>query len=732
VVLSALSLGLLAGQAAAAETRVALVIGNAAYDHAPALANPVHDARGIAAALRRLGFQVEQGIDLDTTNMHLMLRRFAEQLQEADVGLFFYAGHALQVRGKNYLAPIDANLRKESDLLFEGIDLELILRLLEEQPRTSIVFLDACRDNPLARNLARTVGRTRSQMIGQGLAGVESGIGTLIAYATQPDSVALDGAGRNSPFTAALLEHIEVPGIEIRQMLSRVRRAVIDATERRQVPWDHSSLTGDFYLHPAALQAEEAQLAPPAAQPGRSGSDVVVWSVIQGSTNANDFRIFLQNYPESPFVPFAQSRLTALGAQPDTSGPSTAREASVVAPQAALEDQRAVEEQVAAAPAREAASEPSTLASENIAEPADAALAGQLEGPDAALAALLEEAASAAPALDIAPVDAPTTPAAAASEPSQEMDTAALTAPPAPADASQPPATVEQAQAVEQALGLSPDDWRAVQRALNALNHPAGPEDGLPGQQTRAALRAWQQATGSGPTGHLTGGQHARLLEQAAPQVALVVATGPMASSEDAPLHECDRLAGHPSDADRVGPGVAWEDLEPKRALAACATAMREHPDEARFQYQYGRALLRLGSADDARLWFRTTAEQGYVVAQRNVGHLYMLSLGVPRDDDEAATWYRRAAEQSDPRAQYLLGMMYLVGLGVARDDAQAVTWLRQAAEQGDRGAQFVLGWLYAQGRGVPRDLAEAAAWYRRAAEQGDRVASAALQRLPN
>jgi uncharacterized caspase-like protein len=211
------------GSLAAAESRVALVMGNTAYQHAPALANPLNDAVAMAAALRRLDFAVEEALDLDRRGMLEALRRFSGLLASADVGLFYYAGHALQVSGRNYLVPVDASLEREADLLFQAIDLALVLRLLEERPRTSIVVLDACRDNPLARSLARSMGRTRSQAVGRGLAAIESGIGTLIAYATEPDDVALDGEGDHSPFTAALLDHIETPALEIRQMLSRAR-----------------------------------------------------------------------------------------------------------------------------------------------------------------------------------------------------------------------------------------------------------------------------------------------------------------------------------------------------------------------------------------------------------------------------------------------------------------------------------------------------------------------------
>jgi formylglycine-generating enzyme required for sulfatase activity len=295
----------LAANPAWAETRVALVIGNAAYQHAPALANPINDASGVAAALRRLGFEVVEATDLDKSGMQRALHDFVRLLEDADVGLFFYAGHALQVDGQNYLAPVDAVLERRSDLEFEALEVELVLRLLQEGPETSLVFLDACRDNPLSRSLARSLGAARSQAIGRGLANVNSGIGTLIAYATQPDNVALDGKGHHSPFTAALLEHIETPGLEVRQMLSRVRRMVIENTAQHQVPWDNSSLTGDFFFLPP-----QPEQAPSSA--GAPTHDRMAWEVIKESQDPADFGTFLEAYPDSPMVPWAQRKVRTL------------------------------------------------------------------------------------------------------------------------------------------------------------------------------------------------------------------------------------------------------------------------------------------------------------------------------------------------------------------------------------------------------------------------------------
>jgi tetratricopeptide (TPR) repeat protein len=227
--------------------RVALVIGNGKYQFAAPLVNPPNDAADIAQALRKLSFDVVEGRDLDRPGMDNAIRQFGRKLDGADIALFFYAGHGLQVNGKNYLVPVDAKLERSGDLALDAVDIGNVLAQMEAEKRVNLVFLDACRDNPLARSLARSLG-TRSSAVGQGLASIQSAIGTMIAYATQPDNVALDGEGRNRPFTAALLKHIVTPGLEIGTLMKRVRADVIAATREKQVPWDHSSLIGDVIL----------------------------------------------------------------------------------------------------------------------------------------------------------------------------------------------------------------------------------------------------------------------------------------------------------------------------------------------------------------------------------------------------------------------------------------------------------------------------------------------------
>jgi len=229
--------------------RVALVIGNGAYVNANALPNPPNDAHAIAGVLREIGFDVVEGENLNRAAMENNLRDFLHRAANASIVLLFYAGHGMQVDGKNYLVPIDAKLAEASDLQFETIEIDKLLDQLGDPGHTNIILLDACRDNPLARSFASHLPATRSAAVAGGLAAYSAvGTGTLIAYATAPGQTALDGQGANSPFTTSLLHNIRTPGLEIRQVLTRVRAEVATETRNKQIPWDNSSLMGDVVL----------------------------------------------------------------------------------------------------------------------------------------------------------------------------------------------------------------------------------------------------------------------------------------------------------------------------------------------------------------------------------------------------------------------------------------------------------------------------------------------------
>ena len=229
------------------KTRVALVIGNADYKFGGRLANPVNDASDFANVVRKLGFEVIEGRNLDKRGMEEKIAEFARKLDKADIGLFFYAGHGIQVDGVNWLIPIDArveggDLRPERAAAVKSASTNItqVLSKMEAEQRVNLVFLDACRDNPFGRSTG--FGQAK------GLAPIQNAVGTLTAFATKPDHVALDGSGRNSPFTTALLQHMPTPGLEIGAVMKRVRVDVIKTTKGEQVPFDESSLISDVVL----------------------------------------------------------------------------------------------------------------------------------------------------------------------------------------------------------------------------------------------------------------------------------------------------------------------------------------------------------------------------------------------------------------------------------------------------------------------------------------------------
>jgi hypothetical protein len=229
-----------------AERRVALVIGNGAYRHAGALPNPRNDAADTAAALKRVGFETIVGLDVDRAGMEDAVIRFSRAAREADVAMFYYAGHAMQHGGINYLLPVDARLQDEADLR-RIIRVDEIVADLQLAKNLRILILDACRDNPLAEEFKRSIGSTRAVSLQRGLAKIDSPRGMIVAYATQAGRTAEDGRGRNSPFTTALLKHIEAPD-EIGMVFRRITSDVYETTRQTQLPELSLSLIGEFYL----------------------------------------------------------------------------------------------------------------------------------------------------------------------------------------------------------------------------------------------------------------------------------------------------------------------------------------------------------------------------------------------------------------------------------------------------------------------------------------------------
>jgi len=280
--------------------RVALVIGNGTYQYLPHLTNPASDARLVAATLQSVGFELIRGeaqVDLDRAGFERAIREFGTALANDAVGLFFYAGHGLQLQGVNYLVPVTANPKTAADVDFELINADTVLRQMESpDARLNIIILDACRNNPFGGRGLRDAGG--------GLAQMQAPRGTLISYATQPGNVAMDGTTDHSPYTAALADAIRKPGIPILEVFNQVGLAVDRATAGRQQPWlAISPLEGAFYfVSPATVN-----IALPSPN-----SEIVFWVTIAQSNNSADFEEYLRKFPQGEFAGLAHNRLASL------------------------------------------------------------------------------------------------------------------------------------------------------------------------------------------------------------------------------------------------------------------------------------------------------------------------------------------------------------------------------------------------------------------------------------
>jgi uncharacterized caspase-like protein len=300
--------------------RLALVIGNSSYPTAP-LRNPVNDADAVARKLQELGFTVTLFTDVGLRPMERAIVQFGKQLKEAGgVGLFYYAGHGLQMNGENYLVPTDARLEEDEEVRIETVDVDLITDvMLNANNGMNLIVLDACRNNPFGRGLR---GGTR------GLAAIDAAQGTLIAYATSPGSVAGDGDGNHGIYTGALLQALSEPGLKVEEMFKRVRIAVAERTHNAQMPWESSSLMGDFIFNPK--QPDAPQPAFDSAALEARQAEIAFWNAVASSSNPADFEDYLAHYPNGEYAGLAQRRLQTL--QVEVAGPAAV---AVPAPAAA-------------------------------------------------------------------------------------------------------------------------------------------------------------------------------------------------------------------------------------------------------------------------------------------------------------------------------------------------------------------------------------------------------------
>ena len=309
--------------------RAALVIGNAAYAHAPALANPLNDAADVGAALERLGFSVTR---IDNAGYSALRRGLADFTRVASTSKFavvFYAGHGIEVDHRNFLVPVDARLAGDQMVEFEAVPLDLVQQAVRGASELRLVILDACRENPFAVSMRRT-GATRS--IGRGLARIEPSGDTLVAYAAREGTIASDGQGRNSPYSEALLAHLEEPGLEVGLMFRKVRDAVLASTGGSQEPFVYGSLSSrGVYLAagpvstPAPSQRVTSAGTPASAQV-EAERELLFWESVKDSERPAAIRLYLDRYSTGTFTALARLRLEQME---DTAAPTTMESSSI-------------------------------------------------------------------------------------------------------------------------------------------------------------------------------------------------------------------------------------------------------------------------------------------------------------------------------------------------------------------------------------------------------------------
>ena len=351
---------LLLCQPAFAEKRVALVLGNSAYQNVPPLPNPVNDGAVIAAKLKEAGFDVvDFRRDLPAVETRRALRDFADAARDADIAVVYYAGHGMEVDGTNYLVPVDAKLERDTDVYDEALSLDRVLVAVEPAKQLRLVILDACRDNPFAKSMKRTLA---ARSIGRGLAKIEpNSPNTLIAYSAKAGSTALDGDAKNSPFTLALANHLTTPGLDVRKAFGFVRDDVLKATGNRQEPFVYGSLGGDD------VPLVPAKLAPATPAPNPQAEARADYELALQIGNKDAFNAFLAQHPDGFYANLARIQLAKIAAE-ETRIAATEKARLAEQERARLAAEGAQKPQLAKADADAKAAEQARLAAEKAKE----------------------------------------------------------------------------------------------------------------------------------------------------------------------------------------------------------------------------------------------------------------------------------------------------------------------------------------------------------------------------
>jgi uncharacterized caspase-like protein len=459
---------LLVSQPAWAIKRVALVLGNSAYQNAARLPNPANDAAAVAATLKDAGFDsVDSRLDLKVTDMRRALRDFADQARDADVAVIFYAGHGIEIGGTNYLIPTDATLERDTDVYDEAFSLDRVLLAIEPARQLRLVIIDACRDNPFADKMKRTTG-TRS--VSRGLARIEpASSNTLVAFAAKAGLVALDGNSQNSPYTTSLIRHIGTPGLDLRRAFGFIRDEVLKATGNRQEPYVYGSLGGeDVALVPAKVVAAPSNLQTDA----RRDYELALQLGSKDALNA-----FLAQYPDGFYASLAKVRIASISAE-ETRVAATEKARLTEQERTRLAAEGAQNTQQVKAAADAKAAEEARVAAEKTKQTLQEQFAEAERNREAADKAAIAKSAAEKLADQNSTTDKAATGKAPVEAPQQKLAAlpdAVAAAPPSPSPAELAKSVQAELRRVGCLIGFADGEWNAAsRRAVELFNKRAG------------------------------------------------------------------------------------------------------------------------------------------------------------------------------------------------------------------------------------------------------------------
>ena len=654
----------------AAGRRVALVIGNAAYASLPTLANSVNDSAKVRDTLREAGFEMFYGADLKRIELESLIQRYFRAADGADIAVVYYSGHGVQVAGDNFIVPVDTKLSTPYDIEQQTVKVADIFNYIAAHSSAQLVFLDACRNNPFKIDRFWIGDTLKTADARQGLARADYGVGSLIAFSTEPGAVAYDGLGALSPYTSALVRHITAPNEEIRRALTLVRREVIAATGGRQVPWENSSLVDDVFLTSAppppvvpplvrvSVPAGGGPVALRLPQPRGAPGDGVV---VQIDRLPDQGRVLLNGKPIDPSEPIALSDLDRLSYDASGLPQGAAGVLSYTVSDKWRQSARGLAAITVEAPPVAAAAAAAAESARKSAEDAGRDWLRRFDG--------LKRRA----AIGVGPV-------------ALGLDAA-------------PPAAATETTSV--VVAKAPE-WGVLRLG------DRGVTDGAHLALAELSKLAYQPPIGG--EGH---DDPIRL------ELAGVVDSSVSITAGGA-LEDCDREAASPLDLQGVGPGKLPNEIEPAKAIEACERAVRAFPAVPRFLYQLGRAQLAARLNAEARRSIEAAAAAKHTRATWELGNLEAFGAFGPVDLRKANDYYRQCSDAGDAYCFLAYGRNLFYGRGAARDIKHGLELMLRAAELGHTYAMNELGYIFLYGRGVPVNAERGLRFYEAGAARND------------